>query len=288
MPASPVMIGLVVEHHDDDTSTIELPTNEALTVTGDAVARGSLIRPRGRTVPVGSWAFVRDGVVETQAPDLVPRPTSVGVPVGGAIVVQQDFSLVGTLIGSTPAQAAAGFAWTRSIPGSPDFVGTGGPIGIAVDDFVSINGGAFTPVPAAASWHAEVGFRSAAPVVVNSNLNADGGVSLDFEDGSLLDIYRDNSPGGEEGLFVSYYHPTAGGVDGGFTGLGENIDVQVVLTGAQITVTVDSVLVGTIPLPEAVTLAACTGFSIQASGGDNFDSDQGNRVCFADVNVFAA
>lgn len=77
VPDAPVLVGLVIEHNDDDTSTVQLPTNQPLTNLG-GVARGSLIRPRGRKVPVGSWAFVRRGVVETQAPPLGPSAVAVG------------------------------------------------------------------------------------------------------------------------------------------------------------------------------------------------------------------
>ena len=86
LPEPPVLAGRVIAHHDDDTSTVELPINLALTPVGGSVARGALIRPRGRTVPIGGWAFVRRGVIETRAPDNVPQPISVGVPpVGGGV-----------------------------------------------------------------------------------------------------------------------------------------------------------------------------------------------------------
>jgi hypothetical protein len=81
LPDAPVLVGRVLAHHDDDTSTVELPINLAVTAVGGGVARGSLIRPRGRTVPVGGWAFVRRGVIETRAPDPAPEAISVGAPV---------------------------------------------------------------------------------------------------------------------------------------------------------------------------------------------------------------
>ena len=82
LPDAVVYVGRVTEHHDDDTSTVELPIGLATTIVGGAAARGSLIRPRGRTVPVGGWAFVRRGVIETRAPDPAPEAISVGAPVG--------------------------------------------------------------------------------------------------------------------------------------------------------------------------------------------------------------
>jgi hypothetical protein len=78
LPDAPVLVGRVLEHHDDDTSTVELPVETPSTVIGGGVARGSLIRPRGTTVPVGEWAFVRRNVIETRAPDALPLPIEVG------------------------------------------------------------------------------------------------------------------------------------------------------------------------------------------------------------------
>jgi hypothetical protein len=80
LPDAPVQVGRVLEHHDDDTSTVELPLETPSTVIGGGLARGSIIRPRGTTVPVGGWAFVRRGVIETRAPDALPLPIQVGEP----------------------------------------------------------------------------------------------------------------------------------------------------------------------------------------------------------------
>jgi hypothetical protein len=78
LPDAVIYVGRVVEHHADDTSTVELPIGLATTDVGGGLARGSLIRPRGRTVPVGGWAFVRRGVIETHAPDVFGVPVGVG------------------------------------------------------------------------------------------------------------------------------------------------------------------------------------------------------------------
>ncbi len=69
LPPTPVLVGRVTAHHADDTSTVELPTNEGSTAYAAGVAVGSTIRARGTTVAVGDKAFVRDGVIETRAPD---------------------------------------------------------------------------------------------------------------------------------------------------------------------------------------------------------------------------
>lgn len=78
MPAPPLLVGKVLAHHADDTSTVELPIGLGLTNYGGNVATGALIRPRGRTVPVGGMAFVRAGVIETEAPAGVPVSLQVG------------------------------------------------------------------------------------------------------------------------------------------------------------------------------------------------------------------
>jgi hypothetical protein len=67
LPDAPVLVGRVVAHHEDDTSTVELPIGVA-NVGAGGIVRGSRIRPRGRTVPVGGWAFVRRGRIENRAP----------------------------------------------------------------------------------------------------------------------------------------------------------------------------------------------------------------------------
>lgn len=79
LPPAPVLVGLVTAHHDeDDTSTVVLPTNEGRIEYAAGVAVGSTIRPRGTTVPVGEKAFVRNGVIETRAPDGDPIEIEVG------------------------------------------------------------------------------------------------------------------------------------------------------------------------------------------------------------------
>lgn len=82
LPLPPVLVGIVREHHDDDTSTVEIPGELDITGYAGNVATGSLIRPRGRTVPVGKKAFVRSGVIETQAPD----DDAIDLPIGRVVV----------------------------------------------------------------------------------------------------------------------------------------------------------------------------------------------------------
>jgi hypothetical protein len=82
LPLPPVLVGTVLLHHDDDTSTVEIPSNAPLTGYAGNVATGRLIRPRGTTVPVGKKAFVRAGVIETQAPD----DDAIDVPIGTVVL----------------------------------------------------------------------------------------------------------------------------------------------------------------------------------------------------------
>lgn len=78
LPPSPVLIAEVVEHHADDTSTVRLPSGLGQAPQQGGVAIGALVRVRGTTVPVGSNAFIRDGVIETQAPDGEPIEIVIG------------------------------------------------------------------------------------------------------------------------------------------------------------------------------------------------------------------
>lgn len=57
LPQSPLLLGQVVEHHEDGTSTVQLPD-------------GAFMRVRGQGVEPGSKAFIRDGALEGEAPNL--------------------------------------------------------------------------------------------------------------------------------------------------------------------------------------------------------------------------
>ena len=78
LPAPPVLVGRVVAHNSDDTSTIELPGGQATGAFDGLLQTGSRIVARGRGVPVGQNAFVRDGVVESEAPDTVLADIPIG------------------------------------------------------------------------------------------------------------------------------------------------------------------------------------------------------------------
>lgn len=79
LPPSPLLIARVVTQFADDTSAVELPIGLGQAPQQGGVATGALMRVRGTTVPVGSNAFVRDGVIESQAPDGEPIEIVIGV-----------------------------------------------------------------------------------------------------------------------------------------------------------------------------------------------------------------
>ena len=68
LPLPQVLVGTVVEVFADDTSSVQLPGTGALTGYPGNVATGSLLRVRGSTVEVGKRAFIRAGVIESEAP----------------------------------------------------------------------------------------------------------------------------------------------------------------------------------------------------------------------------
>lgn len=69
LPPSPVLIAKVITVHSDDTSTVRLPINSGDTQLSPGLAQGRLLRVRGSQVPAGANAFVRDGLIESRAPD---------------------------------------------------------------------------------------------------------------------------------------------------------------------------------------------------------------------------
>lgn len=79
VPAPQVLIGRVIEHHDDDTSSIQLPSSNGELQYGLALYSGAVIRARGRGVAVGLNAFIRGGVIETEAPEIAPIDIVIGI-----------------------------------------------------------------------------------------------------------------------------------------------------------------------------------------------------------------
>lgn len=54
----PLLVGTVISHNSDGTSTVQLPD-------------GGLLRPQGQSVAVTSKAFVQSNRVQGEAPDLL-------------------------------------------------------------------------------------------------------------------------------------------------------------------------------------------------------------------------
>lgn len=59
LPAPPLYVVEILEHNADGTSTVAMPNGESFRVRGQGVAEGS-------------FAFVRDGVIEGEAPAVTP------------------------------------------------------------------------------------------------------------------------------------------------------------------------------------------------------------------------
>lgn len=79
LPQPGLTVGRVVAHHAaDDTSTIELPTGQATVAYATGLETGVTFQARGRGVAIGKNAFVRAGVVESEAPDLPATEIIIG------------------------------------------------------------------------------------------------------------------------------------------------------------------------------------------------------------------
>lgn len=109
LPPSPVLIGEVIDINEaEDYSTVELLTRQGTNEYAPGIATGSRIRARGTFVPVGQRAFVRDGVVETRAPD----GDILDLAVGKVVVLPEAFAFTGAI---TPPAATVGEDFTLEI-----------------------------------------------------------------------------------------------------------------------------------------------------------------------------
>lgn len=63
-----VYVADVIDVYADDTSLVQLPGPATLTQYAANVATGSQVRVRGSSVAVGGRAFIRSGVIESEAP----------------------------------------------------------------------------------------------------------------------------------------------------------------------------------------------------------------------------
>lgn len=153
LPAPALLIGKILElHPDDDTSTVQLLMAGSTTQTYDeALKTGNIIRARGQFVPVGQNAFVRNGVIETKAPDEVG-----GEIVVGRIVTPADPLTFSPDIGDRAANTGVPFSlavashWHGGVAPLRYSIGSGAlPAGLSVDVVNGIVSG--TPSTAGAS-----------------------------------------------------------------------------------------------------------------------------------------
>lgn len=99
LPLPQVLVGTVVEIHADDTSSVRLPGTPDLIGYPGNVATGSLLRVRGSSVDVGKRAFVRAGVIETEAPAGAIADIEIGRIVLQKPVGEVEWWLFGSEIG---------------------------------------------------------------------------------------------------------------------------------------------------------------------------------------------
>ena len=142
LPPAPVLVGLVTAHHEDDTSTVVLPTQEGRIEYAAGVAVGSTIRARGTTVPVGDKAFVRNGVIETRAPDGDPVEIEVGrvVPAPVPLVFSGPINDLAGTVGAAFSLDVSGY-WTGGVaPATFSLVAGTLPAGLTLSSAGVISG----------------------------------------------------------------------------------------------------------------------------------------------------
>ncbi len=150
LPPSPLLIARVIEVHADDTSTVSLPINAGDTVLSPGLSQGRLLRVRGSQVPAGGNAFVRDGLIESRAPDgdpvlivigeVAPKPpTTKQLAVNGTIPAQY------AAIGQPHRLLLPPFWKDGFAPNNYSFTGT-----LAAGLALSAQAGAVTGVPTTA------------------------------------------------------------------------------------------------------------------------------------------
>jgi hypothetical protein len=151
LPTSSTLVGQVTAHHPtDDTSSVLLPAGLAALAYAPGVAVGSTITAKGRTVPVGDYALVRDGAIIARAPTGVVSDVSIGAVVSAPFgpprlaAAATPLSLPGALLG-TPYSQPIGAAWVGGYPPFTYTLASGAlPAGLALGASTGVIGGTAT------------------------------------------------------------------------------------------------------------------------------------------------
>lgn len=112
LPPSPTLIAEVLAHNADGTSTMRLPVGLGQDTYATGVAVGAVFTARGTGVAVGLYAYVRDGVVQSQAPTGLVSEIAVGtvaaLPFGPA-------RLAATVLATTLPNGTVGVPYDQSV-----------------------------------------------------------------------------------------------------------------------------------------------------------------------------
>ena len=117
LPEPPLLIGDVIAHNADGTSLVQLITQVASGQVAPGLSTGATIRARGTQVAVGSRAFVRNGVVESQA------PSGAIVEIVAGAVAALPFGPARLSLGPALAPPAAALGVAYSFNTAPGFLG---------------------------------------------------------------------------------------------------------------------------------------------------------------------
>ncbi len=170
LPPSSLLVGKVTAHHtDDETSTVVLPTQQGVNEYAAGVATGSTIRARGTFVPVGANAFVRDGVIESRAPD----ENASEIVIGAVVPVPMPLTFNGPIpdqtatVGAAVAVDLTGY-WSGGTPPLAYALGAGTlPAGLAIG-----SGGTLGGTPSAAGLSSGLVVRATDRTGLGADSNA--------------------------------------------------------------------------------------------------------------------
>lgn len=250
VPLPSVYVGVVLEIHEDDhTSTVQIPGPDVTDYAGN-VAVGSILRPRGTSVPVGHRAFVRAGVIETEAPD----GDILDIEVGKIIVIPPppvltEFSWLdtftgsaGSLFGHIPDIYPSGWEWASS---DIELDGLGGAVTTTLGSVTASSGGTWAPIVVEDGVECRFEFDVTMSDVSDSQQSY---TTLYFDSGTdtggygYLQIDRTN----EGDFFVNCGFGSESSGDGVVVDAAGFHEFVVLINGSTVTVTMDGVTVLTL------------------------------------------